>query len=66
MREYKKPPLGICPYAIWVDGLIQQHAQERFQELQRAIIDYVKEGLLVNQEWIDEYRQLQKVVKSSE
>ena len=62
MRESKKPPLGICPYAIWVEGLIQQHAQERFQELQRAIIDYVKEGLDIKQEWFDEYRAFVKVV----
>ena len=48
-------PLGIKPKYIYIEELIELHAEERMKELRCAINRYLSNGLIVPKEWLEEY-----------
>lgn len=54
--QIKKPPLGVMPKQIWIETITNR----RFEDLQRAIGEYLNQGLIIKPEWIEEYNELVK------
>lgn len=50
MEHYKKPPRGLMPERIW--------KLHRFEDVTEAIQRYLDAGLVVPDEWLDEYKRL--------
>lgn len=58
MSQAVRPPLGPTPRYI--------HEARRMQELQQAIERGMSAGLVIKQDWVDEYNELAAKVKAIE
>ena len=54
----KRPPLGVPPRSIWEATIIEQHLDERLEDLKKSVILYAKQNLVISDDWINEYNHI--------
>lgn len=57
----RRPSLGIMPENIWIEKfetMFHEHRVMRYNEVKRAINEYISEGLVVPVNWVNEYNRL--------